>query len=193
MTCSLSTFFVITFSTLKPVSHVFCNCFSQNVSTISSVLRSLITYVYGTVFFCFLIKKTNSNNQFGRSPSQKYFGILILLQDHQLWIQDQAPYSIYALNWALAGFIFIVLWSVSFNLLVYRFLIPQSYACKLFSSKFWWFSQQQHTFLHCVLSTFQFYFYATTTLLLFCKSHRFGLLISFLVYCKIYSISFGMH
>ena len=65
---------------------VFCNSFSGNVSTISSLLKSLITYVYGTVFLTCLITKAPSLQCGRTSSSQQYFYVSIFLLDQQYQI-----------------------------------------------------------------------------------------------------------
>ena len=53
---SLFLFFLITFSNICSFWFSFCNSFSWNVPIISSPLKSLINYVYGTVFYFFNYK-----------------------------------------------------------------------------------------------------------------------------------------
>ena len=72
LTYSLSPFLSITFSSLNSFCYAFGNSFLQNVPTISSLLKSPITYVNGTVFLTFLITKTSSD-QFGRESFGKMF------------------------------------------------------------------------------------------------------------------------
>ena len=57
LTYNLSPFFLITFSILNSFWFVFCNAFSWNVPTVSSPLRSLITYVHRIVFLTFFNHK----------------------------------------------------------------------------------------------------------------------------------------
>ena len=69
LTYNLSPFFLINFSILNSCWPIFCN---------SSLFRSLVTYVHGTVFLISLMTKTSSG-QFGVYPSAKmsfYFDIL---------------------------------------------------------------------------------------------------------------------
>ena len=88
----------------------FAILFHKNVPTISSPLRSLITYVHGALFLTFLITKISSG-QFGVYPLGKmflYFDILttssILNLGSLLLIS--LPKSIYELSLTLASFHF---------------------------------------------------------------------------------------
>ena len=79
LTYCLLPFLYITYSTLNPVLFPFSNSFPWNAfATISSPLRSLITYVHRTVFSTFIITKAFSD-QFGRPSFAKkifYFDTL---------------------------------------------------------------------------------------------------------------------
>ena len=79
LTYNLILFLLSTFSILNSFSLVFCNSFLQKFSAISSLLKSLITYVQATVFLMLLTTKSYSD-QFGAYPLAKlflYFEILI--------------------------------------------------------------------------------------------------------------------
>ena len=98
---------------------------------ISSPLRSLITYVHGTVFLILLITKTYSD-QFGVYPLEKiflYLEILTWSPTLNLALLSLTSFlkSIYVLYLASTGFILIDVWSallyfltISSNLSIYR-------------------------------------------------------------------------
>ena len=124
--------FWMTFSILNLCWFVFGRYFSWNVRLISSPLRSLITYLHGTVFLASLITKTSSD-QFGVYPSAKkflYYDIITYLQALNLGSLSLLSLieSIYVLSLTSTGFILIVLWyillysfTISSNLSIYTF------------------------------------------------------------------------
>ena len=109
----------------------FLQFFSWNVLIISSSLRSLMTYVHGTVFLTFLITKSSSD-QFGVCPLAKLFLYFHILAWSPTWNIVSLSLTclielIYTLFLRSTVFILIVLWYV----LLYSFTI---------SSNFWYWS-----------------------------------------------------
>ena len=115
-----SPFRLITFSTINSVWFVFCYCFSSDVLTISSSLRSLITYVFdffnhknSLIFFnhknsfrpIWCVTFWKNMFIFWNSNNITNFKFRIYLID--FWLE-----LIYVFDFISTGFILIVLWYV---------------------------------------------------------------------------------
>ena len=120
----------IAFSILKTFWIVFCSSFSKKVPTDFSPLRSLITYVHGTIFLTFLITKVSSD-EFGVYALAKmflYFYILTwspILNSGSLSLTF-LPKLIYVLSLTSIGFTLIVLWYALLYLLTIYYIVNQN-------------------------------------------------------------------
>ena len=117
MTYNLSPFLLTIFSILNSCWLVLCSSFSWNAPVVSLPLRSLITYLHGTVFFYF----TNNKNFFRpvwwcASFSKNIFvfrnSYMISNFEFRIFIINFFLKLIYVLSLTSTGFILVVLWNV---------------------------------------------------------------------------------